>query len=93
MISRTSQNWPDGVATELPVMTEDDNVKHEPVVCQKMRWPGSNMAWTVNVGKGYKSKFECPACHRQFFQHLSFLGQRNIICNGEKLTKVAKDVA
>lgn len=45
---------------------------------------------THYVGKSYKSKFECPLCHRQTWQHLGFLGQRELICNGKKITKQDK---
>lgn len=58
--------------------------KHEPAICQR------DVAGTQYVGKGYKSKFTCPTCGRSMWQHLNFLGQRTLVCNGEKFTKESK---
>lgn len=60
------------------------DMAHEPTICVR------DIASTQYVGKGYKSKFSCPACGQMTWQHLSFLGQRNLVCNGRKLSKEPK---
>ena len=57
---------------------------HAPTICIR------NIAMTQYVGRGWRSKFECPTCHQSAWQHLNFLGQRDLVCNGVKLTKVPK---
>ena len=59
--------------------------EHIPIICQR------NVATTQYVGKGYKSRFECPACGRKTWQHLSFLGQRLLICDGVPFTKAVRN--
>lgn len=50
-----------------------------------------NVAMTRYVGNGYKSQFECLTCGKKIWQHLGFLGQRYLLCNGVKLLKVLPD--
>jgi hypothetical protein len=47
--------------------------------------------YSAYVGKGWKALFRCPACGRETWQHLNFLGRRSLICSGLKITK--KEVA
>lgn len=42
------------------------------------------VAETYYVGKGWKSKFFCPSCKREIWQHLNFLGSGKLVCNGTK---------
>lgn len=58
--------------------------EHEPIICPR------DFRSTQYVGKGYKSKFTCPSCSRSTWQHIGFLGQRNVICNGVRFTKEYK---
>jgi hypothetical protein len=39
------------------------------------------------VGNGWKAKFSCSCCGREVWQHLNFLGQRQMVCNGRKIVK------
>lgn len=57
---------------------------HESTICKR------DVADTQYVGKGYRSKFVCGICNRSTWQHLGFLGQRNVMCNGLKFTKEPK---
>jgi hypothetical protein len=57
-------------------------VTHDPTICQRVGQP-------LYVGKGYKARFEC-SCGRHTYQHLNFLGRRNIVCDGAKFAQVAK---
>ena len=57
---------------------------HEPTVCNR------NVRMTHYVGKSYKGLFECSCCDRKTWQHLGFLGRRDMVCNGEKFYKVDK---
>lgn len=54
---------------------------HPEVNCERIKRE------TFYVGKGWKSRFVCPTCGRSSFQHLNFLGQRVLVCNGEKFAK------
>lgn len=51
-----------------------------------------NIKMSLYVGKGWKSEFTCPTCGRKVWQHLNFLGQRKMICNGDKITKEANNI-
>lgn len=55
--------------------------QHEPAVCIR------DVAGTQYVGNGWRSKFTCPACSRSSWQHLNFLGQRSLICDGVRFSK------
>jgi hypothetical protein len=57
---------------------------HTPKTCKR------DVINTQYVGKGYKSKFTCPECGSSCWQHLSFLGRRDVVCDGAKFTKVEK---
>lgn len=57
---------------------------HELAICVR------DFKQTQYVGKGYKSKFQCPVCSRSTWQHIGFLGQRNVLCDGVKFTKEYK---
>lgn len=61
------------------------SASHKPAVCVR------DVRGSQYVGKGYKSKFECPTCGRYTWQLLNMLGRRDVICNGEKFSKVAKN--
>jgi hypothetical protein len=58
---------------------------HDPVACVR------DVQGTQYVTKGYKSKFTCPTCERSAWQHLSFLGQKSLFCNGRKFVKARHD--
>lgn len=58
---------------------------HDPIACVR------DVAGTQYVGKGYKSKFVCPSCSRSCWQHLSFLGAKDLMCNGVKFVRVRHD--
>ena len=68
-------------------MTSDQkqDMKHALTICIR------DVKGTQYVGKGYKSEFQCPDCGRKTWQHLSFLGMRNVVCDGQKFTKVSKE--
>lgn len=57
---------------------------HAPAICPK------DLRTLDYVGKGYRAKFTCPECGRAAYQHLNFLGRRNLICNGKKFMKAAR---
>lgn len=57
---------------------------HDIAICTR------DVKGTQYVGKSYKSEFTCPMCLRSTWQHLGFLGQRNVCCNGEKFSKADK---
>lgn len=42
---------------------------------------------TIYVGNGHKSLFACPRCGREVYQHLNFLGGREVWCLGGKIEK------
>jgi len=71
---------------------------HEPAKMEPMYWDGSGrtvpksnparkMKAMHYVGKGYKGLFRCPVCGRETWQHLNFLGCRDLICTFTKITK------
>lgn len=41
-------------------------------------------------GKSYSDAFKCPMCGRVGRYNLSFLGSRNVVCDGSKFTKEAR---
>lgn len=43
--------------------------------------------YTQYVGKGWKALFRCPACGRETWQHMNFLGRRSLVCTGTKIVK------
>jgi hypothetical protein len=59
--------------------------EHVPTICRR------NVAMTQYVGRGYKSQFECLTCGKKTWQHLGFLGQRYLLCDGLKFSKVLRD--
>ena len=59
----------------------NENTKHIPAKMVR------DVKGSLYVYKGWKSKFTCPVCGREVWQHLNFLGGRDVICNGDKITK------
>lgn len=57
---------------------------HGPQICTRVGQP-------LYVGRGYKARFECPSCGRFTYQHLNFLGRRDVVCDGLKFTKKPKE--
>lgn len=56
---------------------------HDSAACKRSPLP----IHTQYVGKGYKALFVCPICAAQTWQHLNFLGRRNVVCHGTNFTK------
>lgn len=63
--------------------------EHEPCEMERKK---PFVQFTQYVNKGHKAAFECPVCHRVTWQHLNFLGQRILICDGLRLRKQHKGV-
>lgn len=62
-------------------------VSHPPIICPR----GADPIDTQYVYKGWKARFTCPTCRRTAWFHLNFLGQRKVVCDGAKFTKLTAD--
>ena len=62
-------------------------MKHEASDMERVRPLQANC---VYVGKGWKALFKCDCCGKETWQHLNFLGQKVLVCNGEKIKKEAR---
>ena len=56
---------------------------HDPTICEKT-------GHGYHHYKNWSYAFQCPVCSRTGKFCLNFLGQRNVICNGQKFTKEYK---